>query len=97
MKKSDLLIEALEAASYITDLTKEQIMSKTRKTNYVDARYIVIYILSQKGLYPDEIAEIMNFTSVNIRLMLSRINSRISGNANFRNKIKQTENYLENK
>lgn len=97
MRKEDLFQYAINLVSEITDITKENIMSKSRKIEYVDARYMIVYILHNHGLYYDEIAGMMKCTPANIRTIITNMQYRQTGNRSFRNKLKITSKYLENK
>lgn len=94
MRKAEKLENALKDVCYITDLTREQIMSKCRKTHYVDARYLLVYILSKSNLYAEEIAELMNCTTANIHNILDSIDERAQGYGMFADKLKELGKYL---
>lgn len=97
MNKTKLYEHALSIASDITDLPVDVITDRKNKTScVVDARYIVVYVLSNNGLYPNEIAQIIGYTSTNVRLMINKIRERADGNSAFENKMKIVRKYNEN-
>lgn len=76
MNKKELFKRVLKTVVEITDEDERIIMSTIRKTNIVDARYMLVYGLYIKGLYPGEISEMMGCTSHNIRYIINNIHSR---------------------
>lgn len=97
MKKAELFRYALNLVSDVLDLSPDRIMSKCRKAELVDARYLIVHILSGYGLYADEIADMMKCTPNNIRCIFTNMSYRMSGNSSFRNKLRITDKYLQNK
>ncbi len=95
MKKEDLLKYAVNITSYITDIPDAFILSSSKTSEVVDARYLVVHILNKKGLYPNEIAKVMKCTATNIRIILSRLYERAKGNYSFRMKLKTIDKELE--
>ena len=97
MKKAELFRYALNLVSDLLDISPDRILSKCRKTELVDARYLIVHILHAKGLYADEIASMMKCSPNNIRCIFTNMSYRITGNSSFRNKLQITDQYLQNK
>lgn len=60
MCKSEIFAELLDAVAKETEISKELILSECKKSDVVDARSILVKLLSDKGFYPTQIAEMMN-------------------------------------
>lgn len=59
MRKTELFAEILENVANEMELTKEQILSRDRTAEIVDARHIVIFLLAREGYYNSQIAKLM--------------------------------------
>lgn len=52
MCKSEIFAEILEIVSQETEISVERILSSDKDTETVDARYLLVHILSEMGFYP---------------------------------------------
>ena len=77
-----LLCERIVAlVAQVTDLSVEEIMSHSKRSDIVDARYIAVYVMLQQGICPYYVAEYMDVSSRNIYHVQERFDNRkIYGN-----------------
>lgn len=78
MRKSELFALILSIVSDITEISKEDIMSKSHKEDVVEARLLVIYFCRKEGLLPSRIAQLMGMSHRNVNRSLSAVNVLIS-------------------
>ena len=77
MKKSEIFVSALKEVSNITEIPVEQLLFYDKSAEIVDARFILVKILSEKGFYVGEIASYMKRTKPSIHYILSNFDGRI--------------------
>ena len=77
MKKSEIFASVLQTVSKITEIPVEKILSGDKAMETVDARFMAIKALSEKGFYPGEIARLMSRTKPGIRYLLYCFDDRI--------------------
>lgn len=80
MCKSEIFAEILEAVSRETEVSAAQILGCSKQMEVVDARSILAKLLSEKGLYPEQIAVLTHKTAACIRHLLSNYESRKTTN-----------------
>jgi hypothetical protein len=80
MYKVQIFQEVLSAVVDATDVEQEQILSGCKQEEVVDARSLLVKLMSDKGLYPMQIS---NLTGINCRSVTKflvgfreRVNSR---------------------
>ena len=56
MCKSEIFATIIKIVSMETEVSESLILSDCKSTDTVDARYLLVYFLSQSGLYPPSIA-----------------------------------------
>lgn len=71
MCKSEIFAEILNLVGEETEVSKELILSTSKVTEVVDARSIVVFFLTEFGLYPEQIAALLHKTSASIRYLIS--------------------------
>ncbi len=76
MRKSEIFSKIINAVSDETEITKEEILSRSKKVEIVDARSIAVILLKEHGFYPESIAKLMNKTSACIRHIISSFDER---------------------
>lgn len=76
MRKSELFAEILECVAFETEITKEQILSKDKYQDVVDARYMLVHFCHEKGMYITDIARMMRFSRRAIEKMISKFDER---------------------
>lgn len=63
MCKSEIFAEILNLVGKETEVSPELILSSSKVTEVVDARSIVVFFLTEYGLYPEQIAALLHKTS----------------------------------
>ena len=58
MCKKELFEKIIEIVSEITEVSREEILSRSRRADVTDARYLVLYILYTHGVRIYKIAEL---------------------------------------
>lgn len=76
--KGEIFEKVLSAVSHVTEIPAQKILSPDRTNEVVDARSILVYILFEEGLYPSQIAYLLQYTASNIRYLISSFPSRVS-------------------
>ena len=79
MCKSEIFATIMKVVSTETEVSESLILSDCKSTDTVDARYLLVYFLSQSGLYPPSIASYIHKTNRSVNYIL----------ANFENRLKQ--------
>ena len=77
MCKSEIFVRTLQIISEETEIPAESILSSSKETDVVDARYLLVHSLYQQGLYPSQIARRINKTKRSVNYMLSRFYNRM--------------------
>ena len=79
------------------DVTKESILSKSRKAEVVDARHMAAKLLHARNVYPSRIAAFFNLSPRNIQHVITSFDARIQTNRALRNSyVKLTKRLGEN-
>lgn len=99
MCKSDIFRSILAAVADETEIPPERILSKEKCAEVVDARYILIYFLHKRGLYPTTIASMIHYSRRGVEKIVSQFDNRRrqSGNwfevclAHIANKLRNTD------
>lgn len=76
MCKRVLCEQIVAQVSKITDLTIDEIMSRHRRPEVVDARYLAVYIMLKKGIQINRVAEFMTMTERNVYHVQERFDDR---------------------
>lgn len=63
MRKSELFAQILECVAFETEIAKEQILSKDKFQDVVDARYMLVHFCHKNGMYITDIARMMRCSS----------------------------------
>lgn len=79
MCKSEIFATIMKVVSTETEVSESLILSDCKSTDTVDARYLLVYFLSQSGLYLPSIASYIHKTNRSVNYIL----------ANFENRLKQ--------
>lgn len=93
MGKKEIFAKKLTSVSYITEVEENEIISKSRKEDIVDARYLLVYLLYEEGIYPCHIAEMINCSKRNINSIISSFKSRLSTRKLLRINYERLKNY----
>ncbi len=96
MRKSEIFSKIINKVSDETEITKEEILSGSKKIEVVDARSITVILLNEHGFYPETIAKLMNKTSACIRHIISSFDERMKGNKMIEIYLQKVRKFLEN-
>lgn len=96
MCKSDIFNQILDVVANETEIERTEILSASKKAEVVDARYMLVYALHQKGFYYSEIARMSNITRQAVSRMILRFDIRyFQGGKIFETTLKRICNTLE--
>ena len=76
MCKRELCEQIIALVAYESDLTVDEIKSRSRRPEIVDARYLAIYIMLEKNVQINRVAEFMSMTERNIYHVKVRFDDR---------------------
>lgn len=92
-KDFDIIINAVADAM---DMRPCEITCRRRYQETIDARWMVVRLLTERGYYPTRIAEWMRMTPRNVNIILAAVNERISSDDNFRRNLETARKQLRN-
>lgn len=84
-KIAELATVVLDLVAEELDVTKESILSKSRKAEIVDARHMVAKLLHIRNVYPSRIAEIFGVSARTVQYVITSFDARIQTNRMLRN------------
>lgn len=84
-KFAEFAERVLELVADELEVAKEQILSKSRKAETVDARHMAVKLLHANNVYPSKIAGVFGLTTRNIQYVITSFDSRIQTNRSLRN------------
>lgn len=67
------------------DVSKESILSKSRKAEIVDARHMAAILLHKSNVYPSRIAKIFGVSPRTVQYAITTFDVRIQTNSSLRN------------
>lgn len=79
MCKSEIFAETLNLVSQETEIPVNRILSSDKDTETVDARYLLVRLLVERGMYPSQIALQIHKTKRAINYMISNFQERMEG------------------
>lgn len=77
MSKQDYFENVLNIVASMTELTAEQILHGKKTDDVVDARWIVVRMLSEHGYHTFNIAMLMHMTQRNVTYILTAFQDRL--------------------
>lgn len=80
MCKNEIFLFVLNEVSKETEISEEQILSSSKDMETVDARSIVVKLLSEMDMYPKRIATYMGKTPASIRYLITHHEARKKAN-----------------
>lgn len=96
MRKSELFVHILDCVSLETEISKEDILSSNKCAEIVDARYMLVYLLSRNGFYYREIARLSGISRQAVSRMVSYFRiRRCKGGNIFEDTLKRVCKTLE--
>ena len=96
MCKSEIFAEILNLVGKETEVSTELILSSSKVTEVVDARSIVVFFLTEFGLYPEQIATLLQKTSACLLYLISTFESRKKKNKKIAIYLQNIRKSLEN-
>lgn len=84
----------IEAVSAETDVPVEDILSKRKESEVVDARHICVELLRREGLYVSRIAKLLRMTPRNVQYVISHFDDRVKFNRIMRNNYERARKRL---
>lgn len=79
MRKNEIFDDVINKVSLETGVHISRIMSSCKDAETVDARYILVRILADIGMYPSQIADMIHKTQRTVNYMISNFNDRMNG------------------
>ena len=76
MGKIDDFSKVIKVVTELTDVTDQDILGKSRKQEVVDARWMVMYFLHEKGYTTEEISQLTLHPERTVRNALHNIKER---------------------
>lgn len=77
MCKSEIFAEILRIVSEETEISTNEILSSSKEADVVDARYLLVHLLYERGFYPSQIALQTRKTKRSINYILTGFSDRI--------------------
>ena len=77
MKRTEYFSKVIKVVTELTDVTEEQIISKSRIPEVVDARWMVIYFLKRNHFSTRQISELLNHPQRTINHAFEFLDTRI--------------------
>lgn len=72
MCKSEIFFRLLSLTEEETEVSRDRILGDYKDMETTDARYVLVTLLTEKGLYPDQIATMLHRTARGVRHLISR-------------------------
>lgn len=79
MCKSEIFAETINLVAQETEIPASRILSSDKDTETVDARYLLVQLLVERGMYPSQIAPKIHKTKRAINYMISNFQERMEG------------------
>ena len=77
MKRTEYFSKVIKVVTELTDVTEDQIISKSRIPEVVDARWMVIYFLKRNHFSTRQISELLNHPQRTINHAFEFLDTRI--------------------
>lgn len=90
----DVLSRVLETVSKECDVPPGNIMGRCRDAETVDARWICVKLMSERGYYPSKVAELMGITPRYVQYIMTDFEDRIAMCRYMRNNYERSRNRL---
>lgn len=84
-KIAELAGHVLDLVAEELDVTKESILTKSRKAEIVDARHMAAKLLHIHNVYPSRIADIFGVSARTVQYVITSFDARIQTNRALRN------------
>ena len=97
MCKSEIFAEILQVVSQETEIPPEQILSSRKDEETVDARYLLVYFLSQNGFCSSRIAFCIHKDIRTVNFIITRFEERKASRKLFGILLENIKKVLGNK
>lgn len=95
MKGKDLYRQVLLTTAEVTAVSVKDILGKGRRQDIVDARWIVVILMCDKGFYTGQIARMMNLSERHVDRILGEYQDRLRyGGAAFKTHLRNVRDIL---
>lgn len=84
MKKKEIFSSIMSEIANATDIDPAEMVSRSRKEEVVEARMMLVYCCSRRGLRPAQIATLLGHTPHNIYRCLRSVADRYRYSTSFR-------------
>lgn len=95
MKKSEIFPVVLTLVANEVELSADTILSKNKNTDVVDARHLLIVLLSRSGLYCQTIANMIKCSPRSIQYTISNFDDRVRYNTPLKYSYQRTIRKLQ--
>lgn len=96
MEKLKILSVCLDLVSDECEIDQQAILSECKNEDVVDARHLLVKLMSECGLYPSTIALLIGCTSRNINAILSGFKARCDRRKLLRNSYERLKKQIGN-
>lgn len=96
MCKTEIFAKILSLVERETEVSRERILSNDKDMETVDARYMVVVLLFESGLYPGVIAGMIHKTRRCVNHMLDGFNERMKRGKMMRIQMERLRNMAGN-
>lgn len=97
MCKSEIFATILQTVSQETEIPPEQILSRKKDEETVDARYLLVYLLTRNGFCSSRVASCIRKDIRTVNLILTRFETRKSSKKYFGILLDNIKKQLGNK
>lgn len=97
MKKTEIFAEILDVVSQATEIPANVICSRNKETGAVDARSVLVKLLCEEGVYPNQIADLTGLTPACVRRLPTDYEHRCSINKMIGRYMQHIRNVLASK
>ena len=97
MCKSEIFATILQTVSQETEIPPEQILSRKKDEETVDARYLLVYLLTRNGFCSSRVASCVRKDIRTVNLILTRFETRKSNRKYFGILLDNIKKQLGNK
>lgn len=97
MCKSEIFATILQTVSQETEIPPEQILSRKKDEETVDARYLLVYLLTRNGFCSSRVASCIRKDIRTVNLILTRFEARKSSRKYFGILLDNIKKQLGNK
>lgn len=94
MCKSEIFAEIISLVEEETEVPREQILSDNKEMEVVDARYILVYLLHERGLYPSTISKLIHKSKRSVSYIITNFDDRAKNGKILRIQLNEIRNKI---